>query len=158
MATFLFVRHGEPDYGVIDEWAKIHIARDFAPLTENGAKQIQHTTELLRDSGAEIIITSPFTRCMQGAAIMSKELNLEMIVEPMLYKWLIWQFNHLKRTKWSKWESKENVKDRVYAVLKKYSHYSKVIVSCHAVMLGIVTNDERMYEYGEIKEFDYNEK
>ncbi len=171
MTTFLFVRHGEPDYEAVQDWAKIHIARDFAPLTEKGTGQIRQSAELLKKENAQIIISSPFTRCLQGAAILSKELNLEVRVEPMLYEWqldatqsvrnpllykkLIWQFNHCRRTKHSKWESKESVRKRVLGVLERYLSYDRVIVSCHAVMLGMATEDERPYEYGEIKRFVY---
>ena len=43
MTEFIMVRHGEPDYSVVDEWAGIAVAQNFAPLTE--------TTFICRDEG-----------------------------------------------------------------------------------------------------------
>ena len=49
MIEFIMVRHGEPDYSVVDEWAGIAVAKNFAPLTEKGIRQIQETIEVLRE-------------------------------------------------------------------------------------------------------------
>ena len=49
MTEFIMVRHGEPDYSVVDEWAGIAVAKNFAPLTEKGISQIQETIEVLRE-------------------------------------------------------------------------------------------------------------
>lgn len=49
MTEFIMVRHGEPDYSVVDEWAGIAMAKNFAPLTEKGIRQIQETIEVLRE-------------------------------------------------------------------------------------------------------------
>lgn len=171
MTEFLMVRHGEPDYEALKDWAKIDVAKNFAPLTADGVAQIHKTIELLQKENADIIISSPFTRALQGAGIMARELGLEMRVEPMLYewqldatqsvrnrfriKWLVKQFNKKKRTRHCRWESSESVKERVLKIFDKYLQYDKVIVSCCTVMMGYTTNDIRAYEYGEIKKFVY---
>lgn len=169
MTEFLLVRHGEPDYEAIKDFARIDVAKNFAPLTEAGVRQIYKSIELLKKEKADIIISSPYTRALQGAGIMARELELEMRVEPMLYEWqldatqsvrnrflikrLVRQFNRKKWNSHCKWESSESVKERVLKVFDKYSEYDKVIVSCHAMMMGYTTGDMRAYEYGEIKRF-----
>ena len=40
MTEFLMVRHGEPDYSKVNDWAKIAVAKNYAPLTEAGVIQI----------------------------------------------------------------------------------------------------------------------
>lgn len=41
MTEFIMVRHGEPDYNVVEDWAGIAVAKNFAPLTERGVSQIR---------------------------------------------------------------------------------------------------------------------
>lgn len=43
MTEFLLVRHGEPDYERIRKWSNVDVARNYAPLTEVGVKQIENT-------------------------------------------------------------------------------------------------------------------
>lgn len=175
VTEFLMVRHGEPDYLAVKEWAEIYVASNFAPLTEKGVKQVMDVASLLKQEHADIIISSPYTRVLQGAAILSKELDIPLRVEPMLCEWqldtsqsikndfrfkmLLKDFNrndgHNPIGKKKRWESKGFVKDRVTEVFKKYKQYDKVIVSGHAVMIGYVTDDFRTYEYCEIKRFTY---
>lgn len=169
MTEFLMIRHGEPNYDVIKNWAKISVASNFAPLTEEGIYQIYQTAKLLKDENADLIISSPYTRALQGAAILSQELGLEIRVEPMLYEWQLdstqsvrhpLRMKHLVHTfqtknwnQYRKWESSASVRHRVLQVLEQYKQYNKVIVAGHAMMIGYTTGDVRAYEYGEIKRF-----
>ncbi len=172
MTEFIMVRHGEPDFDLLKDWAGIGVAKNFAPLTERGICQIQDTIEILKKENVGIIISSPFTRCMQGACMMSKELGLDVAVEHQLHEWqldkthsvrakirekyLIWQFNHLKWNRFSKWESPEKVKKRVLQVFDKYLSYEKVIVSCHAMMIMYTLGDEIPTQYGQIRRIMYD--
>lgn len=172
MTEFIMVRHGEPDYSVVDGWAGIAVAKNFAPLTERGVSQIQETIEALREETAQIILSSPFTRCMQGACMMSKELGLDVKVEHALYEWqldkthsvrarlreklLLWQFNHRKWNRFRKWEHPDAVKERVLQVFDKYLAYDKVIVSCHAMMILYTLGDEKPTQYSQIRRIRYD--
>ena len=174
MTEFIMVRHGEPDYSLVENWARIAVAKNFAPLTEKGISQIHETIEVLREEKAQIILSSPFTRCMQGARMMSKELGLEVKVEHALYEWqldkthsvrarlreklLLWQFNHRKWNRFSKWEHPDTVKERVLQVFDKYLSYDKVIVSCHAMMILYTLGDEVPTQYGQIRRIRYDGK
>ena len=174
MPEFIMVRHGEPDYEVVNGWAGIAVAKNFAPLTEKGVCQIQETIEILKQENAAVIISSPFTRCMQGACMMSKELQLDVIVENDLYEWqldkthsvrskvrekiLIWKFNHTKWNRFSKWENPNDVKKRVLQVFNKYLDYEKVIVSCHAMVIMYTLGDENPTAYGKMRRIMYDGK
>lgn len=174
MTEFIMVRHGEPDYTIVNEWAKIDIAKNFAPLTDNGIAQIKETILDLQEENADIIITSPFTRCMQGACMMSKALNLEVYVEHNLHEWeldtthsvrrkhaikhLLWQFNNKSWTPKSKWENPADVKKRILETLDKYLKYDKVIVSCHAMVILYTLGDKEPTQYGKIRRFFYDGK
>ena len=172
MTEFIMVRHGEPDYEVVNDWAGIAVAKNFAPLTETGVSQIQKTIDVLKKEKAAVIISSPFTRCMQGACMMAKELQLDVIVENELHEWqldkthsirpgirekfLVWKFNHLKWNRFSKWENPKAVKERVLKVFDKYLGYEKVVVSCHAMMIMYTLGDEKSMEYGQVRRIKYD--
>lgn len=174
MTEFIMVRHGEPDYDVVNDWAGIGVAKNFAPLTGLGVSQIRETTGILKKENADIIISSPFTRCMQGACMMAKELDLDVAVEHGLHEWeldtthsvrpgireriLTWRFNHTEWNPRSKWEHPDKVKERVLQVFDKYLQYDKVIVSCHAMMIMYTLGDEIPRQYAEIRRIRYDGK
>ena len=54
----------------------------------NGIKEIQNTSKDKRLCDAGIILSSPYTRALQTAAILSKELRIDMIVETDLHEWI----------------------------------------------------------------------
>ena len=106
--------------------------------------------------------------------MMSKELGLDVKVEHALYEWqldkthsvraklreklLLWQFNHRKWSRFSKWEHPDTVKERVLQVFDKYLSYDKVIVSCHAMMILYTLGDEVPTQYGQIRRIRYDGK
>lgn len=47
MTKFLFVRHGEPDYSSVAEWAQIPMGKNLAGLSENGKRQIRNSCGVL---------------------------------------------------------------------------------------------------------------
>ncbi len=87
MTKFIFVRHGEPDYLSLEEWSKIPMGTNFAGLTVSGREQIKTSCKKLAEYPVDLIISSPYTRALQSAAIMARELNVEVIVERDLHEW-----------------------------------------------------------------------
>lgn len=172
MTEFVFIRHGEPNYESVNDWAKIDVARNFGPLTENGVMQIENATKQLLGEEIDLIISSPFTRCLQGASIMARELKLSVTVEHDLHeweldsshriyskagiKWLLWKFNHIKWNRFSKWENPKDTKTRVLKVLDKYLDYGKVIVSTHAMVIIYTLGLTNAPGYGEIVRVKYD--
>ena len=85
---FYFVRHGQTDYS--ERNAKIYqgFGVNLAPLTEEGVRQIEETARDPRLKGADLILSSPYTRALQTAAILSKALMAPIAVETGLHEWL----------------------------------------------------------------------
>lgn len=174
MTKFIFVRHGEPDYPSTLDWQKMSLAKNFAGLTEDGRKQIKNACKELKKYDAKLIISSPFTRTMQGAAIMARELNLDVVVEHDLYEWqadltysiedddeltaLVNEYNELNgivpNGETRVWETTERVRNRVLKVLEKYMDYDCVIVSGHGMMTQAVLGHKAEIDYGQIVEID----
>jgi len=174
MTQFIFVRHGEPDYPSTLDWQKMSLAKNFAGLTEAGRNQIKESCKELKKYNAELIVSSPFTRTMQGAAIMARELNLDVVVEHELYEWqadltytieddkeldaLVKEYNDLDGVyphgETRVWETTEVVRARVLRVLEKYRDYKCVIVSGHGLMTQAVLGYKKGIEYGQITEIE----
>jgi len=166
MTKFIFVRHGEPDYTRVSELKFKGHGRDLAQLTDAGKAQAMKASkeELLK--GAQIIVSSPYTRTLQTSAILSKELDLEIDVVTDLHEWLPdLTFNYdqaelvgraamaLSQNKGDcpseylpPYETLESVFNRVKAALKPYHKYDKVIVVCHGVVM-------RQFQYHENLEY-----
>lgn len=88
MALFYLVRHGEPTYDHMLENGFWGFGRDFAPLTEKGKQQAKMTAKDIRLKDAEIIVSSPYTRALQTAQIISRETGIPVEVEIALHEWM----------------------------------------------------------------------
>jgi len=174
MTKFLFIRHGQANYKPIDERGFIGHGRDLAPLTDLGKIQLKETAKDERLKASDLIIASPYTRAMESAAIISRALNLEIVVEVDLHEWIpdIVDFQHKTsedcfaladdfekhggvhpKDKSKVWETTVQMEKRMTSVLKKYKSYKQVIVVCH----GMVIRTQKYQEHirnGEIIEFD----
>ncbi len=170
---FYLVRHGKTDY--TERNTKIYqgFGVNLAPLSIDGVNEIKDTAKDTRLHDADIILSSPYTRALQTAAILSKELQLEIIVETDLHEWManknyIYEpddraelsykeyidFSGVYPTSSEKnWEDSEKLRNRAIAVLKKYRHCNKVIVACHGMLIQSIVNSVHP-DNGAIVEFD----
>ena len=82
----VFIRHGEPDFNAVDSRGFIGLGREFAPLTSAGIDQAEEASKNLLLKDAEIIVSSPYTRALQTAAVISKNIGLEIAVETDLHE------------------------------------------------------------------------
>ena len=170
MTTFLLIRHGEANYKPVNDRNFIGHGLDLAPLSELGISQIKQAAKSKKLKDSEIILTSPYTRALQSAAIISKELDLDIIVEVDLHEWIpdIVNFQH-KTTQQCMdlahdynvnngvhpqgevkvWETLASVKKRTESVLSKYHKYNKVIVVCHGMVIKTQKEQDKI-KNGEI--------
>ena len=77
---FYFVRHGSTDYSEINTKLYQGFGVNLLPLTGEGIAQIQKTAKDGRLRGTDLILSSPYTRAVQTAAILSAELGAEVRV------------------------------------------------------------------------------
>lgn len=169
----IFIRHGEPDYSEPEKRGFIGHGCDLAPLTEKGIAQIKAASLDPRLIGAELLVASAYTRTMQSAAIISKKLDEDIVVEVGLHEWLpdktfmyaskdelrvynkdFLAHNGIYKTGDEKWEEWSSVRRRVDEVLGKYKNYNKIIVVCHEYLIRSITGMEQV-EKGEIVEYTY---
>lgn len=161
MTTFYMVRHGEPDWLANEKYGFKGHGRDLVPLTNKGIEQAKQTAASLKNKKVDLIVASPYTRTMQTAAILSKELGIDMTVEVDLREWqadLTYEYQTFDEftqlceeyekykgeypegdTK--RWETKTTLKDRVDGVLKKYLNYKEVIIVAHEKVIKTQVNN-----------------
>lgn len=164
MALFYLIRHGEPTYDHMFENGFWGFGRDFAPLTEKGKQQAEIAAKDIRLKDAEIIVSSPYTRALQTAQIISRETGIPVEVEIALHEWIPDQENLYKTSEESfesareftkfhgeypagekcKWESLSHMRKRVREVADKYSDYEKVIFVGHGMVFRCLTYIEKM--------------
>lgn len=170
---FYFVRHGKTDYSERNTKIYQGFGVNLSKLSEEGIRQIKKTAKDERLKDADIIICSPYTRAVQTASILSKELDIDIVIETDLYEWLAnknfiyeddktaekayeeYENNHGEYPdgKEMVWESALSIKERVLRVLNKYSSYKKVVIACHGMMIQATTQGKHP-ACGEIVEFD----
>ena len=174
MATFYLVRHGKTDYSEQNKKIYQGFGVNLSPLSIDGVKEIQNTSRDKRLCDAGIILSSPYTRALQTAAILSKELQIDMFVETDLHEWIanknyIYESDEKAVKNYREfvesngvypagsemdWEDMESMRKRVLPVLEKYKHYSKVIVACHGMVIQSLCNGYHP-KNGEIVKFEY---
>lgn len=160
MSKFLLVRHAEPLWS-LNEQKKIKGAqRDFVPLSEKGIEQAKSVSADPRLIKASRVVSSPYTRALQTASIISSELNLPLSIEYDLHEWLpdiTFQFETLEQINElhsdflahkgiyplgsiKRWESTESVISRSKLALQKHSSVSEtIIVITHGMVISALT-------------------
>lgn len=172
----LFIRHGEPDYQPCDERGFIGHGRALAPLSPEGVLQAEEVSKNPVLTGCEVILSSPYTRALQTAAIISKNTGLSIIVETDLHEWmpdktfqykssaeadeLFKDYQNNKgiypKGQIKKWESVEELIARAVPVLNKYSAYEKIIAVCHGEIIRRFTGESGI-EYCKPYRVNFNE-
>ena len=174
MATYYLIRHGEADYSKVEEYNFYGFGKDLAPLSSTGIKQAEETANDPRLKSAEIIISSPYTRALQTAQIISKKTGVEVRVEVGLHEWipdltnqyttseeafqLAREFNQYHGEypagQQMKWECLSDMRARMKQVADKYADYNKVIIVSHGMALRTITYIGKM-KPAEIIECEY---
>jgi broad specificity phosphatase PhoE len=86
--VFYLMRHAETDWTLVNERHLVGAANDLAPLTELGVTQVEAAVQQIRPLGIRLILTSPMTRALQTAALLSRALHLPLGVEFDLHEWV----------------------------------------------------------------------
>lgn len=175
MAVFYLIRHGEMDTSMAGKKFYKGFSYNMMTLSELGVRQIRAAAQDSRLQNAELILTSPYGRTLHSAAILSKELQVELRVETDLHEWLAdgvsCEFLPDDRAREAyrsltehhgrhpegercRWESAEQMRRRVTAVLDRYKDRRVVIVVCHGTLMQYVLGIAHP-ENGEIAKWEY---
>lgn len=164
MALFYLVRHGEANYDGMLENGFWGFGRDFAPLSKKGKKQAEITAKDIRLKDAELIVSSPYTRALQTAQIISRKTGIRVEVDIDLHEWIPDENNQYKTSEESfalareftkfkgeyppgekfRWESLSHMRKRMIHVADKYSDYNKVILVGHGMVFRCLAYIEKM--------------
>lgn len=175
MTKFIFIRHGEPRYDEVVARGFKNQGYDLGKLTDRGVKQAEKVAFNDKLKDATLIISSPYTRSLQTAAIISRLTNIPLMVENDLHEWMPditfsdrndldlaypeFMASEGKRRKDNqfKWETMEMVQKRTRMAIKPYLEYDKVIVVCHGIVMSSFTDIHDMIEHCGIREMDLDE-
>lgn len=173
----VFIRHGESNYTDVINKKLTGFGVDMADISERGIVQAKQAANDSLLNGSQLILSSPYTRAMQTASIISKHNQLDVLVELDLHEWIpdttynytIDTYNESQKEFYYNkgvynikckhhWEDMKSVSKRVTDVLDRYLEYQKIIVVSH----GIVMRQFICTETGHILncsayEVDYNE-
>jgi broad specificity phosphatase PhoE len=155
MTKLILIRHSEPDYSLVTEHGFKGHGMDLADLTLKGIEQAKAVARDERLKGAKIIVSSPYTRALQTAAIISKETQLDINIELDMHEWLpdlTFNYDNEDIVKVAarecttckgdytdedkrNWEKLSTVANRAFKSLEKYLCYDKIIVVTHGVVM-----------------------
>lgn len=171
----VLVRHGQPDPTRTIREAAWGIGVNFAPLSPLGVCQANEAARNKKLAGAEIIVTSPYTRALETAAIIAQSTGLAIAVEPDLHEWLPdiacldypneeealsddflankgrWPEGEVRR-----WETVDMMSNRITATLNRYANKNKIIAVCHAAVIYHLTGTNSV-PYCYVEQIDYDE-
>lgn len=151
----LLIRHGQPDYTEVSERGFVGHGRDLAKLSPLGISQAEAVSKDERLKDADIILSSPYTRAMQTAAIISQNTGIPIAVETDLIEWmpdLTFTYDgpaHFQEIEaelqqhqgeWNPsckyhWESYSRLGERAFRAVKKYLDCKKVIAVTHGMLI-----------------------
>ena len=159
MTTLFLVRHGEAQYDLAEQRRLIGGMRDFVPLTACGRQQADQAACQLLGCNINKILSSPMTRAMETAHIISSRLQVPLAVEFDLHEWLPdLRFTydntafvraqtaemHKSGGEWPpgvscSWEPLSRVRERVQTALRKHAGDSPLAVTMHGMVIFALT-------------------
>jgi broad specificity phosphatase PhoE len=164
MTYVQLVRHGEADYGPINDRGWPGLASELAPLTPDGIAQAVAAADELTGAGATYLVSAPATRALHTAAVIGHRLALGVRVDFDLREWAAdragnWRgladIRAARRDfedhdgEWPvgtsrPWEPLSDVRERVVAALQRHSDATAgpVIVVTHAMVIRALTGDD----------------
>lgn len=147
----IFVRHGEPDYRVLEERAYSGFGMDLAPLSEKGRKQAQDLCQNPLLQSADLLVASAVTRALETASYLACATGLPLRVEPLLHEWQVYESGienfETARTLFLEnngkllpdsaiqYETAEDMRARFIETLAKYRDYQKLVVVTHRMLM-----------------------
>lgn len=163
MNKVMFIRHGEPDYDnylTPKNKACVCIQNNSTGLTFRGINQCEQICDDVLRFNPDLIITSPYTRAMQSAHIISFHTSIPLVVEKKFIEWLsdcsisingqaeykkLLEEVNRNNGQYSdncnyKWESFDELKSRAFSAIITYSKkYERIVVVSHKMLIYQLT-------------------
>ena len=164
----IFVRHGEPDYSMLDKLENPQLysgfGRDLAPLTRKGRSLAKEVAKTACFGKAEIIISSSVTRALETAHYIAVETGLDLFVEPFFHEWrpdldgtnsdltsvLVAHEYYLKHQgalsedSLYRYETALEMRHRFLRTLEKYKNYKTIIIVTHGMLMRQFVPNEKI--------------
>ena len=156
----IFIRHGEPDYSLLEEAGYTGFGLDLAPLSAAGRRMATEAASNPLLEQAEILISSSVTRALETASYLIRNRQLPLFVEPFLHEWQVYESGTEKFEQARKlfFENKgslpsgspvwyataEQMKDRFVRTLSKYREYETVALVAHRMLIRQFVPDEQI--------------
>jgi broad specificity phosphatase PhoE len=88
----ILIRHGESEFNAVFNRTRVDPGIVDPKLTPRGREQVHRSAALLRDHAHPIrrVITSPYTRALETAAIVAEALAVPVEVEPIVHEHACW--------------------------------------------------------------------
>ena len=156
----IFIRHGEPDYSLLEEGGYTDFGLDLAPLSAAGR---QMTTEAAANpllEQAEILISSSVTRALETASYLIRDRQLPLFVEPLLHEWQVYEsgiekFEQARKLFFEnkgslpsgspvRYETAEQMKARFLHTISKYRDYETVGLVAHHMLIRQFVPDQQI--------------
>ena len=146
----IFIRHGEPDYSLLEEAGYTGFRLDLAPLSAAGRRMATEAASNPLLEQAEILISS-VTRALETASYLIRNRQLSLFVEPLLYEWQVYESGTKKFEQARKlffenngslpagspvrYETAEQMKARFFRALSKYRDYETIALVAHRMLI-----------------------
>jgi broad specificity phosphatase PhoE len=159
MTLLTFIRHPEAAWDLVERHKLRGLGSDLVPLTDAGLAKASELGIALAGQEPCIVLSSPMTRALQAAAVISARVSAPLVVEFDLREWLPaadqrWlgpsvpeqaQRNmRASKGEWPvgetrPWEPMSSVRRRVLVALQPHMGLEHVIVVTHGVLIEAVT-------------------
>ena len=125
----ILIRHGESEFNAVFNRTRIDPGIEDPKLTARGRDQARQAADEIARAGHPFrrLVTSPYTRALETAAIVAEALKLPVEVEPIVHEHACWvcdigtpvsalaerwpalDFSHLPEVWWPRMEPEESV-------------------------------------------------
>ncbi|MBR5371723.1 MAG: histidine phosphatase family protein [Oscillospiraceae bacterium] len=176
--TIYLMRHGEPTYRDTAALGLPGMGAELGQLTPEGIQQAEEGATDPRIQDVNLILSSPYPRALQTAAIVSRRIDRPIDIAVGIYEWLPridfsaatheeivdgwkeYKANagvHKPDDKFPLWETHASLRARALEAIKPYlarTDIGKLLIVCHGGIMRALMNQPslRKIHYCEIRE------
>ena len=151
---YLIMRHGQHDNDICTSLGFVGQGLELAPLTAEGERQAEGAAHSALLDACPLIVSSPYTRCMQTAAVISRLRGIPMTVELDLHEWIPDLTGQNRKEDYAaldgdyercrgaypdgesrRWESLAAVESRLRRVFDRYSGVDGTLLVMHSMLM-----------------------